>query len=408
MKGMRESASAREDDYIEGTEQRDGGTPYKDKEGKWHDATTGDYIEPPEGSEEGIVAAAEAAVAPEVPADPAATPGLETPAAATPPVEKQPEAVAETSPSPFRVEVDANHPVTGMGEAVIETASEGQARVVRALLNGTYNRRQEVAALEDELAQRDDKIAHMESSAAAQAKWQGTPEYDEAVKTFHEIKETQGAGPASAYWKGATAKLEEMETAEYQLRMEKAKSARNKRAGDSWRSEAWQNTATLPAHVRELPQFQTYFKSALESFNAELKLGHHPKVDTNEKMHTAFRTFFGQRLARQPDVMELMRKSSAVKHKAAAAKAAEDETAKKNTEAAVAAGVDEFKKEVATHRIDTPPNPLGGIGPGQAPGAEAAPATPAPDPDAPPQSAHDLKRANRAAARGDAARRFGN
>lgn len=409
-RGMRESATAREDDYKDGTEQREAGTPYKDKEGKWHDPTTGDYIErPDEGVVKEVAAPAEAVApaVPETPPDPATPPGPDiSPAAETPPVEKPTEAVAEKAPSPFRVEVDADHPVTGMGEAVIDTASEGQARVVRALLNGTYNRRQEVANLEGELAKAEETIARMESATAAQSKWQGTPEYQKAVEEFHNIKESVGDDAASRYWKGQMATLEEMESAEYKTRMASAMVARNKRSGDAWKAQAFQNTQVLPQHIRELPQFKGYFTSALESFDAELKLGHHPDVKNTEQMHTAFRTFFGQRLARQPDVIALMRATAAGKHKAAAAKVVDAETAKKATEAAAAAAVQEFKEEVATKRIDTPPNPLGAIGPGNAPGPEVAPAAPTPEADVP-QSAHDIKRANKLAARGDAARHFG-
>jgi len=293
-----------------------------------------------------------------------------------------------------------------MGQTVIETATAAQAEVVKALLNGTYTRRQEVAGLEAEITKRDEVIARLESQTAAQSRWEGTPEYKAAVERFHEIKEQVSPEAASQYWVGVVRELETMETVEYNTRMEKNRELSDKRAGDSWRSEAFRNTGSLPSSIRELPQFNGYFQSALESFDAELKLGHYPDVKTTEQMHTRFSELFKQRLARQPDVKALISSANANKDKAAAVQVVANEKAEKEKAAAVVAGVKEFKEGVAQNRAENPLNPLGAMGPGAAGSAIPPDGTTgvAAETPATPQNAYELRRSLKEGARADARR----
>lgn len=393
-------------------------TPIVDQHGRKHDPETGEYMDkegaetPPEGAaekktgfylgEDGEADPIKAAAG-ETPAAQVTTPEPEAPAAKPQAADQPPEAEAVAERPVSRVDVSADHPVSGMGQTVIETATEAQAEVVRALLNGTYARRQEVAGLEAEIAKRDETIAHMESRTAAQTKWEGTPEYTAAVERFHEIKDQVGAEAASEYWVGVQHSLEEMEKAEYATRMKQNEELANQRAGDSWRSQAFRNTAGLPPQIRELPQFNGYFKSALESFDAELKLGHHPDVVDQATMHRKFSLLFKQRLSRQPDVRAVITAAAEAKHKTAAAQAVSAEQAKVEKEAAGAAAVQEFKEGVADRRIENPTNPLGAMGPGAAGSAippevdaKAAPETQ--------MSAFELKKSLKDGARADARR----
>ena len=257
----------------------------------------------------------------------------------------------------------------------------------------------------------------MESQSVARERWEGTPEYTAKVTRFHQIGEsiTDAGGSAeeaseaqSNYWKGASSELDTIAATEYKSRIEKMESVRVERDGQVWRDEALRGTQTLPPAIRQLPEFQKWFSSAVESFNAELVMGHHPdiKVGDTDLMHSTFKTIFGQRLVREPSVKAVFAEIRAAKNKAAAEASVGAEQAKRDKVAAAATAVQDFKEGVSNSREVAPPNPLGALGPGSAGAVVAGEPPPDAGPDTDSMLPHELKKFMRKGARGDASRRL--
>lgn len=255
-----------------------------------------------------------------------------------------------------RIEVSEGHPVREGGVAEFTVPPE-QEQGLRALINGTYTRRQQVADLEAKIETLQRDLIRRDAAQAAQEKWRGLPEHQQMVERYEEIRDTVGQEEADAYWRGKSEDLKQLEESEFQERWGGVEAERQAEAGRQWVADAWQRTARLPAEIRSLPDFQRWFQEEVDQFNMKIELGHYDgKLDSLDGMHTEFQQNLAKRIVTEPTASDILRRNI---------ETAKAETAKANQKAAEAAGekaVEEFKRSAAERRVDSPPNPVAAAG----------------------------------------------
>ena len=298
---------------------------------------------------------------------------------------------------PIRIEIPAGHPLREMGRDAISVTDPADEQVIRAALNGTYERRQRVTALEQENAELRDRMLRLEATQSATTKWQSTPEYEAIVDEYERIRDEVSPEAADAYWQGKQPDFQKLAAAEYQTRAEAAEQVEDDRAAEAWATDAWGRTQVVTPDVRNLPEFPQWFAAAIESFNAEIAVGHFPELDPArepddykrlEKAHEAFAQLFRSRLVREPRVSQVMTELAAQRNRTAAAEAArlaaemrQSAEAEKERLRAQAEkdGVDRFKLDAATRRASAPPHPMGSVAAGARPGQASDGGPPADD-----------------------------
>lgn len=346
---------------LEASKEEDPAEKARSEHRRRRDPDTGRYV--PEGEEE-----VEEEAAGETPAEE----GEEPPTAA----EEEPpegEAVdaeegAEETPQPTRVKVDPEHPVAQMGVAELTATTPEEERAIRALLNGTYVRRQELEdrdtrlqKTEEQLEQIQRENVRLKSTQSAAERWKKTPEYRKAVEQYNEILEVSGQDAASKYWRGVNQDFKAMVEEEYEGNWGEMQQQRHQEQAESWVQNAWSDaTSAVPDEVRSIPHFGRVFNNSVRLFDHALAEGHYPGVETVEQQHEAFQTFFRGQLLQYPAVRQALQEArarikSADEPKEPAAPAEPDERA-------VEKAKDELKKEYAESRRKSPPNPLAGVG----------------------------------------------
>lgn len=322
---------------------------------------------------------------------------------------------AKSDVTPIQIPIDANHPVREMGEEALTASNAKQERVIRALLN-SYTRRRDVAAVEEKLAKIEaknvelqQKVVRRESTDTALEKFENTPEYEQAKTTFLQMKELEQneelpKGAASEYWEGFKARLTPLAQAEYDQRMSAVQEQKGREAQEAWQGEAWENASQMPAGIPNIPNFRTLFDQAVQSFDAELELGHYPEIKTSDDMHKEFTKFFGSMIVRDPAVREAFRRHENRQKEdqaAATTKAAADD---REREAIGRAAVEKHLKDAADKRREGPPHPLGNL---HAASSDSLSAAPAGDDDLSKLTPHEAKKRAKSGARQDARRHFG-
>jgi len=359
---------------------------------------------------------------------PAGTPeaGQFLPGEVEPVDEPTPEPVPE-APKGVQVRLDKHrgHPaLEGIKAEALTVGSEEEAKLVQALLNGTYARRNEADALREQIRERDQalleaqqRIAQIEAGQAATEKWQRTPEYQRAVEKFETIRDTVGQEEASAFWRGIQGDLRQMVDSEYQTRATAIQAEHQARDGQRWEAETRLFVEDkVPDRIRMLPDYGRWYAEELDTFEIKIERGHYPdlaRLPVNERsqaMRQAFLAQLNARLGGENSVRALARQTLDDRRKAdleARAKAAQDTKARAEAERKKAAqeAVDGFKKEAADKRVASPPHPMGSL---------AASARPSPNGTAAPEpedlsklTQNDLRSRGRQAARQAAARHFG-
>ena len=159
--------------------------------------------------------------------------------------------------------------------------------------------------------------------------------------------------------------------------------------GQRWKSEAWLNVNTLPEAIRSLTAFPQWFEKAVQSFDAEIELGHYPQIKPGdaETMHKEFMRFFGAQLTKEADVVGVYRMLGEREQQNRAAAAAQAAAKEREIAEIKRLAVEEHMKQLAAKGAQRPPpNPLGNLAPGREPVREgsqaAAPAAP-PSPQSP-------------------------
>ena len=299
-----------------------------------------------------------------------------------------------------------------MGVEYFTAESPQHERAIRATIN-SYTRRSEVETLRAQLDTNAREKAAVEAREAAQKQWVNRPEYQERITKYHEIKDAIGQAEADLFWQGANAELVQIEQQELTTRMGKLDESARQQAAQAWVDEAYAQTATLPALVRNLPQFGQWFQEAVDTFDARMERGHFDAqlraisdaTTRQAEMHRLFFADLGAALTRKPEVIAYYRslgeRETQAKQVAATQAAAE---AQRVADIEVAA-VEKYKQEQAAKRGQVPPHPLGNLAAAASDrmphtGTETAAIAVA-------KSPAELKRMARAGVREDVQRRFG-
>lgn len=326
---------------------------------------------------------ARARMAPVTPATPEVKVG-ETPAAVTTPA-----LVVDTTTTPapavttpaitpsvtqtvggIKIPLDPNHPAIG-GRKVTEitVSSPAEEQVVRAMLNGTYTRRQEVEALQKQIrefeAERSElqrKVIERETLASARSEWEATPHYQASLAKYYEIQKAHGDDAAAYFWRGAQADFQKGAQQRVEAKLSEVQAQDLDRAGRMWASAAKVNADTqLPEVVRTMPEYGQWVDQAIIAFNSELEHGHLPSVVDAESMHAAFIPFLQARLLAQPTVRTKLTEARTQREREAQAAAEAAAKAERDKKAIEDAAIARYLKEQADKRAANPPNPLANV-----------------------------------------------
>jgi hypothetical protein len=319
-----------------------------DEKGRKHDPATGQFL--PESGET------------------AANP--DAPAADTRAAETQPDPKPAERAKGITVPISPDHPIRGMGLDAFTASTPAEEQAIRALLNGTYARRQEVEALQAQVAEERRLRIQLESSQAATTKWQQTPEYKAAAERYNEIADTVGEDAALAYWKGIQSDLQALQESEFNERWGAVEQEQNAAAGQQWASEAWRNTEAMPAEIRTLPEFQHWFRDELTLFDTRVERGHYDHLRDASRPHEfgavlqrEFANLLRRRIVSEPAAAAVIRRlnapPAAPAQPAAPAPSAEEQ-ARREAEIRRQA-VEDFKRQAAGTRAATPPHPMGSL-----------------------------------------------
>jgi hypothetical protein len=287
-------------------------------------------------------------------------------------------AVAAGAPKGIVVPIPQGHPLLEMGQPEITAASPEQEQVIRAALNGTYARIQEVKAKDTLLAERDatilqlkERLVRGEASVAAQAKYPDSPLYKAHANTYNEIRDTVSQEAASAFWQSPAVQndLRPIEDGEFNTRWEAEQARADQEAGDAWVSTA-RGTAqsTLPPEMVALPVFSGLFDSAVASFDAEVGSGVYgdPSTLTAEKLHEKFGEILRVHLLRDESMRSALDVRLKARDRAEATNKQEDERRTASAAAATAAAVKAAAAAAAVQagadtRRQAPPHPFGAL-----------------------------------------------
>ncbi len=331
----------------------------------------------------------------------------------------------------IEVPIPEDHPLFKMGQPTLTAATHEQELVIRAFINGTYERVKAVEARDQLIATRDATIKDLreekvrrEASQAAMGKFEGTEAYKAHKVTYEtlaaaEAEGTVPAGTASAFWHSPAVQqdVKPLEDAEYKERMVEVEAQAENEAGELFIGDALRNAqAALPPEVTELAAFKEVFDAAIDSFDAELERGLHQELMGHpDKVHDKFSDLLRIQLVRNEPVRRVLdaklkerdRAEKAATASSDSRKAADTARAADSREKAVAdKAVEDAKREAADTRRRSPTHPLGKVADAHRGAGEAGPTgSPSEDgPDLDKMTAHQLKRHLRKGARTDARR----
>jgi hypothetical protein len=309
-----------------------------------------------------------------VAADPLAAPDGQSPDSAagtpTPPVGTvSPPATPEAPAAPqyIKVPIPEGHPLREGGATYLLAENEQQARAARATIND-YTRRSQVETLRAQVDQFERQVAEGAARQQAQDEWRSSPEYATRMQQVQEVRDAFGDAVADVFAKGIDADYQRLESGKIEAALGEINQRRQSEAAQSWISDARVRVTALPEPIRSLPKFGEWFDAAIQSFNAELALGHFPQLvqgDT-EAMHQEFLRFFNTRIRAQPEITALVNTVNARAAQQQTETAAKIAADAKEVERIEQEGVQKYLKSVADSRLAVPPHPLGTVQPATA------------------------------------------
>ena len=311
------------------------------------------------------------------------------------------------APSYIEVVIPEGHPFRQMGMTSFKAANQVEERVFRAALND-HIRRNDLQLAQQEKMEAQRRLAERDARDVAMAKWTGRPEYALAVQRYQEIKDSFGELEAQQYWRGVNADFEQLTQQEIKQSNAKLENERRAASAQRWATDAWQRATTMPESIVRLPGFSDWFESALQSFNAEIGLGHYNHLPNGDvdALHSEFFKYFSARLTQRPEVVQVYRSvNQQVEQQrlSAAQRAADDQRRLKEVKEQA---VEEYRRSSAGRREISPPHPLGNLATAARDRVPSTTSSGAAEPAAP-ESVNNLRKSLRNAARDDARRRFG-
>lgn len=354
--------------------------------------------------------------------------GEETPAAeGERPDREPPTAADETRPEGTLepIPIDESHPIREMGLDAFTPANELEDQAIRALLNGTYVRRQEVenvrgraqeqiGKLTEQNRELQQKLLRIEASAEAQEEWQKSERYQHHRDRYIHIRDTVGKEEALAYWRSPDVQTElvELTDKKFEERWSEVEEREMDEASLAWADQQFKAiTPKLPTEITSMPEYRQWFAEGIRLFDAELTNGAHdiPAGDV-KAMNEQFAKTLTRHMLTKPAVRQAwdeVRNREGKKNERTPSAKEREAARKRELEAARKEGAEKARKEAAETRRDTPPNPLGALSDAtRGDDAVVAGAEAARPEDTGRKSVRQLKREQKAAARQDARRRL--
>lgn len=284
-----------------------------------------------------------------------------TPApAAIPPVVAP--VTAPVAPQLILIPIPEGHPLREMGVTELVARNPQEERAQRANIN-SYTRRQEVATLQAKVDEYQRKEAEQAARKTAEEQWRARPEYRTVMEKAQELRDSHGDEVADQFLRGFNADFDKMAQQEIEARVGEIDQQRIAEAGERWTNEARTRGLALPESIRALPIFNQVFDAAVQSFNAELGLGHYPQLQPgmSEEMHQEFFRFLNARLRARPEVVALVGAVSEREARNAATAAARAAEEQRRIEKLKQDAVEEWKRQEAAKVAASPPHPLGNL-----------------------------------------------
>ena len=293
---------------------------------------------------------------------------------------KPPEKKAEAKPAEvpeelqpkkkFVVEMEAGHPASGgmKRELIIEDAET--ARVVKALLNGTYARRKDVEEAQTREMQAHEKYIELKTRLEAEKEWRGSESYRQRLTKYQQLRQLENdgeieKGTAQEYLDAGQIELDRTTHQKLTAERESLHRERVDQAQRAWTNEAYTRARqALPSIANAVPTFRDHFDDAIEAFQGQLVKNRYPHLQAGdaEGLHKEFSTFLNSFLVTKSDVRSAFQQINSQKE--AQKKAAADRAAAEKAERAriEKEAVDRHMKNLATSRQQEPPHPLGNLG----------------------------------------------
>jgi hypothetical protein len=343
-------------------------SPVIDNTGRAHDPANGQFTTPPAADAAGAI-------------PPAATPQGSPPA----------EVPAALPQSGRRVEISADHPLRGMGLDAFDALNETQERAIRALLNGTYTRPQEVATLREQMQAQQTEVMRLKAQLAVREQW-NTQVVDDGTMAEYEAIKAVNPAAAERYLRGAQAELQTKADEEFAKLDGEAKALQQQEAeregaelGQRIASDAYAHVRTkFPVEIVVLPHFEQMFVQAQRRVGmdvAEVEAQGHT-VDP-AKVSAAIVDEFKNTLLQNPQaraIIEAKRSEKAAQQSAAEREriAAEERTAAEAAARATAEGVERqllAASRPANNPVGNPGAVRAGVTPQTTTGNDAVPVT---------------------------------
>lgn len=322
--------------------------------------------------------ATEKPVAEEPATEPAEEPTTETPEPVAEPskklVEQEPAPEPEVDKPKYVIDIDPNHPVASTVKGPLLVNDENTAKAVKALLNGTYVRRNQVSEANRRAEEAEEKFLKLQTRIDAEKEWRGSESYQQKVDKYNRMLalEDQGdldKGTALEYWNSVQPEVDKKANEKFAAKQTELRQAAAQRAEAEWTDESWVRAQkNIPQAVAALPGFKQYFDDAVGLFSIAFQRGQfrHLRAGDAEGLHREFSTFLNKELVARPEVGTALRQAKQSqqdreRQSADNAAAAERERARIAKQA-----VEDHMKKLAEGKRENPPNPIASLTPASA------------------------------------------
>jgi hypothetical protein len=286
--------------------------------------------------------------------------------------------VADERPAAHRrVVLPADHPIRGMGLDALTASSPHEEQAIRALINGTYARRQELEAQAQRAERAEQELMRLRAEMGARTEFESTPEYQQALRQREELASVDEKA-AERYWKGVQSELEEAASRQLQKLTEEYTEqqviATARAFVEDVQVAAVEN---FPTQITHHPRFSDVFDEVRHLYGAALERrelrGEAVVPDRSE-----FLDLLKERLIRHPEIRVTIEAAMRAEQLRASPPQpqAPPEIPLSERERIEREAIERFKRESA-HAV--PPHPMGALAGAARPQPLTAGQAPAPD-----------------------------
>lgn len=324
---------------------------------------------------------------PQAPQEPAPAPSQQPPQQAAPqqpqaePAPQQPQAAPEGVPQqsqaepgqPQAVEIPAWHPLRGQnGVTSLPFQTPEQERVLKGLFTHASRTMRE---LERAVQERDAAIEenlYARARGQAETQWHQSPEYAEAMGVYRQLQQDEEdgrvrPGTAEAYLRGQMSTVEQLTEQHHEQQMAERRQEMATMEGARFRDEVYAAADNvIPDYIRALPGYGQWFSEAFDTFVSKVRLRHYPDVQQGDRRgyQQKFMTHLRSSLLAYPEAAAAARSRAAQRGAAPPSSAAGQPPTAPMSQATPPGqhpAVQQFVREAAARRQQSPPHPLGAL-----------------------------------------------